>query len=387
MAANGSVITAGTNITISGGTISSSGGGGSITLSAIGSSPNANAATLTGSALNLEPASASFGGVVTTGTQTFAGAKTFSSTLQTGGITGIAVAPFTNTLSNGSLDLAGGASVFGYSNQAYFGNNLYYNSNFIYKATSAASLYYQDLNGSHLWLTAPSGTINTAVTLTERMRLTQSGYVGIGTNNPLTTIDSKQTTTGTATANATFRDNSTNGNALQIWNGNNEARFRALYYGTPSDQNITFWTITSGGSEGERMRITSGGVINTTSRLNVNGATDNSLFSLSTNGTLYTIGFSPNATANSTNTLTLTTAQTTWIYNGSGTASWTLPNPSGTNQMFWIKNAGTGIITLNAYSGTNIINNAAASVSSITIAIGATVLIQQDGNVKSYQLQ
>jgi hypothetical protein len=55
-----------------------SGGGGSITLSAIGSTPNANAATLTGSVLNLEPASASFGGVVTTGTQTFAGAKTFS---------------------------------------------------------------------------------------------------------------------------------------------------------------------------------------------------------------------------------------------------------------------------------------------------------------------
>ena len=79
LAADGSVITAGTNITISGGTISSTGGGGgSITLSAIGSTPNANAATLTGSVLNLEPASASFGGVVTTGTQTFAGAKTFS---------------------------------------------------------------------------------------------------------------------------------------------------------------------------------------------------------------------------------------------------------------------------------------------------------------------
>jgi hypothetical protein len=101
----------------------------------------------------------------------------------------------------------------------------------------------------------------------------------------------------------------------------------------------------------------------------------------------YTGGFSPNATANSSTTLTLTNAQTTWIYNGSGVATWTLFNPSGTNQMIWIKNAGTGIITLNAYSGTNIINNSGASVSSITIAIGATVLIQQDGNVKSYQLQ
>ena len=56
-----------------------SGGGGTISLAAIGSTPNANAATLTGLVLNLEPASASFGGVVTTGTQTFAGAKTFSS--------------------------------------------------------------------------------------------------------------------------------------------------------------------------------------------------------------------------------------------------------------------------------------------------------------------
>jgi len=49
-----------------------------ITLSAIGSVPNANAATLTGSVLNLQPASASFGGVVTTVDQTFAGTKTFS---------------------------------------------------------------------------------------------------------------------------------------------------------------------------------------------------------------------------------------------------------------------------------------------------------------------
>ena len=136
-----------------------------------------------------------------------------------------------------------------------------------------------------------------------------------------------------------------------------------------------------------RLSVLTTGIVNTTSRVNVNGSTDNSLFSLNSGGTLYTVGFSPNATANSTNTLTLTTGQTTWIYTGTGTATWTLPTPSGTNQMFWIKNAGTGIITLNAFAGTNIINNAAASVSSITIAIGATVLIQQDGNVKSYQLQ
>jgi len=68
------------------------GASGIITLSAIGSSPNANAATLTSTVLNLEPASASFGGVVTTGIQTFAGVKTFSGNtlLSTSGVTRVA---------------------------------------------------------------------------------------------------------------------------------------------------------------------------------------------------------------------------------------------------------------------------------------------------------
>jgi hypothetical protein len=52
-----------------------------VTLAAIGSTPNANGATLTGQVLNLQPADGSFGGVVTTGTQTFAGAKTFTGAL------------------------------------------------------------------------------------------------------------------------------------------------------------------------------------------------------------------------------------------------------------------------------------------------------------------
>jgi hypothetical protein len=55
--------------------------GGVLSLSAIGSTPNANAATITGTVLNLQPADASFGGVVTTGTQTFAGDKTLTGTL------------------------------------------------------------------------------------------------------------------------------------------------------------------------------------------------------------------------------------------------------------------------------------------------------------------
>jgi len=60
--------------------------GGVLSLSAIGATGNANAATITGTVLNLQPANASFGGVVTTGTQTFAGAKTFSVDLTVNGL-------------------------------------------------------------------------------------------------------------------------------------------------------------------------------------------------------------------------------------------------------------------------------------------------------------
>ena len=56
-------------------------------LGAIGSLPNANGASISGNTLSLQPADASNGGVVTTGTQTFAGAKTFNTDLTVNGLT------------------------------------------------------------------------------------------------------------------------------------------------------------------------------------------------------------------------------------------------------------------------------------------------------------
>lgn len=61
---------------------------GDITLSAIGSTANANGASLSGQALTLQPASSSFGGIITTGTQTFTGSKTFAGTMSIGTGTG-----------------------------------------------------------------------------------------------------------------------------------------------------------------------------------------------------------------------------------------------------------------------------------------------------------
>lgn len=67
-------------------------GGGVLSLAAIGSAANANGGTITGTILNLQPADASFGGVITTGVQSFAGAKTFN-----GIVSAPTASPGTNT--------------------------------------------------------------------------------------------------------------------------------------------------------------------------------------------------------------------------------------------------------------------------------------------------
>ncbi len=54
---------------------------GDVTLGAIGATPNANGASLSGQVLNLQPADGTFGGVLTAVAQTFAGLKTFAAGL------------------------------------------------------------------------------------------------------------------------------------------------------------------------------------------------------------------------------------------------------------------------------------------------------------------
>ena len=83
-------------------------GGGISTLTQIGSSSNANGATLSGTVLNLQPANSSFGGVVTTGTQTFGGTKTFTNQVNIDGLTvstGAGTGLYNTSVGNNSLPL------------------------------------------------------------------------------------------------------------------------------------------------------------------------------------------------------------------------------------------------------------------------------------------
>jgi hypothetical protein len=70
---NGQVLT-----TNGSGVVSWQAGGGGLSLASIGSSPNANGMTLTGSVLNLQPANATNGGALSTLAQTIAGDKSFT---------------------------------------------------------------------------------------------------------------------------------------------------------------------------------------------------------------------------------------------------------------------------------------------------------------------
>ena len=83
-----------------------------VTLGAVGSSPNANSATLTNQVLNLEPASITFPGVITTGTQSIAGDKTFTGNITAANLTGSNTGDVTLT-AFGSVPNANAASLSG----------------------------------------------------------------------------------------------------------------------------------------------------------------------------------------------------------------------------------------------------------------------------------
>ena len=127
---------------------------GDVTLGNVGSSPNLNAASLSGQVLTLQPASSGFPGVVTTGTQTFAGNKTFTGTISasnlsgtntgdqtitlTGPVTGSGTGSFATTIGNNVVTLGNIAQIGGPS---FLGNSGGVTSNVaVLNATTATSM-------------------------------------------------------------------------------------------------------------------------------------------------------------------------------------------------------------------------------------------------------
>lgn len=208
--------------------------GGVTTLGAIGSSPNANGATITGSTLNLEPANASFGGALSSTDWSTFNSKESALTFSTG-LTR-AVNTITNNLSTG---VSGGQSVIGGTasgnnltlsstsnatkGKILFGNSAYDEvNNSLGIGTNAPSAKLEVRGGSDFWgLQVGNGTVGALFQvyggnagfvgfngsaynsldirsgISTQLFLATNGKVGIGTTSPGARV---HLAAGTATA-------------------------------------------------------------------------------------------------------------------------------------------------------------------------------------------
>jgi hypothetical protein len=87
-------------------------------------------------------------------------------------------------------------SIFsGSSNDIYFGSNFYYNGGF--KARYAEpSIMISSANGDIIFQNSSSGTADASLTVTEKLRITSSGFLGIGTSSPVAPLTIAVPTTG-----------------------------------------------------------------------------------------------------------------------------------------------------------------------------------------------
>jgi hypothetical protein len=170
-----------------------------------------------------------------------------------------------------ALDVSVQAGFAGSSNSTYLSNNLYFTSGttVAYKVSGyGANLYEQNRQlEAHIWYNAPSGTAGTTATLSEKMRITSAGYLGIGTSAPTRLLDVRQAyTTDTIVAQI---GNTNNGNGstpvATIFdftenNGTSVGRISSIYTQSLGTTDLAFGNYGSG-SLTEQMRITSAGLL------------------------------------------------------------------------------------------------------------------------------
>jgi hypothetical protein len=137
----------------------------------------------------------------------FDGAGGTRMTLNSTGL-GVGVTPSAWGVSWRGLEVSSVLGLMGGSATSILTHNMYANAaaQLIYKTTNFAS-YYQQQNGIHSWLTAPSGTAGNVATFTQAMTLDASGRLILlaSTTTPATlTTNGEFTMTATSNTNLRF---------------------------------------------------------------------------------------------------------------------------------------------------------------------------------------
>ena len=265
---------------------------------------------------------------------------------------------------------------------------------------------------------------NTSNAMSKWTNATGSFYVGID-NSTGSVFGNGVYNTNIYTDNATSIILSTNARAALTINSSQAATFASNVTATLfSHNNMAISTadqlIGSGSSNDAALNVNGGGNsiifgVNNVSKVSINASALNVL--PTTASTSYTTGslivsggvgiagnlFVGNIQLNASNNMvyssalspagynyTATTALNTpafyYGYTGGGTATFTVPNPSLNNQFFFIKNVSGTVLTVQAFSGYDIITAAGATVSSFTLATGIGALLYSNGGTHTLQI-
>jgi hypothetical protein len=192
-------------------------------------------------------------------------------TIDSSGNLGVGDTPPPNTTYPG-LFLQNSVGLIPYNGDGYLFYNAYSvgTNQLRYRSSGlAATAYAFNQSGEHIWYNAPSGTAGTAVTFSERMRITSSGNLGIGTSSPGARFHvSGGSILLDNNTNISIKTNSGSENGILTFNTSDQL----LIGGGGATNAIQLWT-----AGVERARIDSSGnfgigVSNPTSKLQIGGS-------------------------------------------------------------------------------------------------------------------
>lgn len=244
--------------------------------------------------------------------------------------------------------------------------------------TNNAGLYLRGtvLNGISWASGSALGFYGAGGGITERARFFANGHFVI---NSTSDNGAQFQVAGTSTFSNVINANNTASATL----GNFAIAFSGGYTGIREGADLSFNIDVFGSSYVNALKIATTAVATFSSRVNVNNATDNSLFALNVSGTVN--GSSPSFTGNTYTVTGNLTQQFYHVFTGAVGQTLTVPTPLGNNSQYLIVNNSANILTVAAYSGTNIITLIGTTNATITLAANARVLLIADGNNKYYQ--